>query len=357
MAMIVSRDGKVAKKVERSSFAHEDYLQEYIHKNPESIPLYEIKEDLRLLIVAREFPTDSGPIDAVGIDQDGEIYLVETKLYRNPDKRQVVAQVLDYGASLWHATDTSGFMDEIGAHVNKTFHVTLGQKLKDFFEIDDERATILLDNTRRNFLGGKFRFVVLMDALHGQLRNLITFINQNSEFDIFAVEMEYYQHDDYEFVIPRLFGAEVKKTPGGDGSSAKRKKWDEKTFTDDLRGRLHGADFEAVMRLYAFSGKKADEIGWGTGAYRGSFNPKFSKISAKSIYTVYSDGTLQINFGWLTDSDRARSYRHKFAQQLAKLNGLSLPKNCEDSWVNVPVQKWGGVLDDFMRVIEELIGQ
>jgi len=263
MAMIVSRNGKVAKKVERSSFEHEDYLQEYIHKNPESIPLYDIKEDLRLLIVAREFPTDSGPIDAVGIDQDGEIYLVETKLYRNPDKRQVVAQVLDYGASLWHATDTSGFMDEIAAHANKTFQVTLGQKLKEFFEIDEERAAILLDNARRSFLAGKFRFVVLMDTLHGPLKNLVTFINQNSEFDIFAVEMEYYKHDDYEFVIPRLFGAEVKKTSGGAGSSGKRKKWDEKTFTDDLRRRLRGAELEAVMRLYAFSSKKADEIGWG----------------------------------------------------------------------------------------------
>lgn len=40
-------------------------------------------------------------IDAVALDQNGDIYLIETKLYKNPDKRQVIAQVLDYGASLW----------------------------------------------------------------------------------------------------------------------------------------------------------------------------------------------------------------------------------------------------------------
>jgi len=101
MAIIISKGGKNAKKIEKSSFEKEDYLQKYIYDNPESIPLYDIKDDIRLLILVREFSTESGPIDAIGIDADGNIYLIETKLYKNPDKRTVVAQVLDYGASLW----------------------------------------------------------------------------------------------------------------------------------------------------------------------------------------------------------------------------------------------------------------
>lgn len=32
------------------------------------------------MILAREFPTGSGAIDALGVDQDGELYLIETKL-------------------------------------------------------------------------------------------------------------------------------------------------------------------------------------------------------------------------------------------------------------------------------------
>ncbi len=50
-----------------------------------------------------------------------------------------------------------------------------------------------------------------MDTLHEQLKSLILYINQNSEFDIFAVELKYYKHASYEIVIPRLFGSEVKK--------------------------------------------------------------------------------------------------------------------------------------------------
>src|SRR3989338_6877041 len=122
MAIIISEGGKNAKRVDKSSFEREDYLQGYIYENPDSIPLYEIKENIRLLILAREFPTDSGPIDAIGVDRDGEIYLIETKLYKNADKRLVVAQVLDYGASLWRSgLDFNEFVRVLEINVNGKF--------------------------------------------------------------------------------------------------------------------------------------------------------------------------------------------------------------------------------------------
>ncbi|MFQ3675128.1 MAG: hypothetical protein SNJ64_01125 [Endomicrobiia bacterium] len=139
MAIIISKNGKNAQKIDKSTFKKEDYLQKYIHDNPESIPLYDIKEDIRLLILAREFPTDSGPIDALGVDKDGKIYLVETKLYKNPDKRLVVAQVLDYGAFLWRSySNFDKFARILDEKVHEKFGVNLDQKLGDFFGIDDE---------------------------------------------------------------------------------------------------------------------------------------------------------------------------------------------------------------------------
>ena len=115
MSLIISSNGGKAVKIEKSSFEKEDYLQQYIYENPESIPLYEIKEDIRLLILAREFPTNSGPIDAIGIDKYGELYIVETKLYANTDKRRVIAQSLDYGAALWkHSNDFNEFLKILG---------------------------------------------------------------------------------------------------------------------------------------------------------------------------------------------------------------------------------------------------
>lgn len=215
MAIIISKNGKNAVRLDKSSFELEDHLQQYIYDNPETIPLYDIKEDIRLLILAREFATQSGLIDAIGIDKDGEIYLVETKLYKNPDKRTVVAQVLDYGASLWFRfTDFNDFITQINVHTTKDFKQELNQRIHDFFGLSEEEVDTLLQNTKQNLKDGNFKFVVLMDHLHDQLKDLIIFLNNNSEFTVYAVELEYYKHKEFEILIPKLYGAQVKKDLG-----------------------------------------------------------------------------------------------------------------------------------------------
>lgn len=212
MTIIITEDGRNAKKIEQTPFGLEDKLQEYIYQNPESIPLYDVKEDVKLLILAREFNTASGPIDAIGIDRDGEIYLVETKLYKNPDKRTVVAQVLDYGASLWKSqTDFNSFIFALNSSVQKTFNTSVHERIQQYFNIDDAHLSTLLEHMKQNLMEGNLKFVVLMDNLHSQLKDLILYINQNSKFDIYGVELEYYKHESYEIIIPKLFGAEVKK--------------------------------------------------------------------------------------------------------------------------------------------------
>ena len=57
MTIIISKGSTGAQKVDKSDFEKEGYLQEYIHKNPEAIPVYEIQEDKKLFVAAREFPT------------------------------------------------------------------------------------------------------------------------------------------------------------------------------------------------------------------------------------------------------------------------------------------------------------
>jgi hypothetical protein len=212
MAIIISKNGKDAVKVDPSDFQLEDQLQEYIYNNPEAVPLYEINEDIRLLVLAREFPTGSGPIDALGVDQSGQIYLIETKLYKNSDKRLVVAQVLDYGASLWrHSVNFDEFVSTLSSRSQHAFGMSLERKLQDYFDLDIAGTDLLLTNVQKNLNTGTFKFVVLMDKLHDRLRDLIVYMNSNSNFDIYAVELEYYRHNDLEIIIPKLYGAEVKK--------------------------------------------------------------------------------------------------------------------------------------------------
>ncbi len=212
MTLIISKDGKESKKLERTPFGLENNLQDYIHKNPDAIPLYEIKEDIKLLVLVREFPTESGSIDALGIDEDGEIYLIETKLYKNQDKRQVVAQVLDYGASLWsNYRSFDEFLLEVNKGLEKQEQGNIQARIAEFFGFEEAEVDELLESIKLNLQSGKFKFVILMDSLHQALKDLIVFLNQNSEFDIYAVELEYYKHEEFDITIPKLFGAQVKK--------------------------------------------------------------------------------------------------------------------------------------------------
>jgi hypothetical protein len=210
MAIIISEDGAPAEKVEDSEFGLESNLQKLIHDNPNTVPLYEIDDDTQLFIAAREFPTNSGPIDALGFDAKGNIYVIETKLQKNPDKRYVVAQALDYGASLWrHSTDFEAFISRLDEKTMNAFGEKFEEKFLSFF--GDTADPDFLTKIQSNLSDGVIKFVVLMDTLHDNLKDLVLYVNQNSKFDLYAVELKYYKHKTFEILIPKLYGAEVKK--------------------------------------------------------------------------------------------------------------------------------------------------
>ncbi len=347
MAIVVSRNGRDAKEIERSPIEQEGYLQKYIYDNPESLPLSEIKEDISLFIIAREFPTSSGPIDALGIDSAGEIYLIETKLYKNPDKRLVVAQILDYGASLWHGyNDFSEFVRIIDDQVNEKFNVGLNQKLRDRFGIADEGVSALLENIERNLNDGNFRFVVLMDRVSSKLKDLIVFMNQNTKFDIFAAEMEFYKYEDYEILITKMFGLEVKKNIGGPGRRGTI--WTEKEFFDSVENEVSDKAITNVIKeLYEFTRKESSRPPWLKRPTKyGIFN-FFVRENDKdySLFNVRSYGCIRF-YGL--------NRRNEFRKGLQDL-GLDILDDAKEREFRLDVFKEEVSLEDFKKVVMKLV--
>lgn len=171
----------------------------------------QIREGSRILVLAREFATESGPIDLLAVDDQGSLYVIETELYRNPDKRMVVAQVLDYGAALWkHASDFGQFRVNLEESMQRQWHATLEDQIRTTFGVDEEGTERILSNLKDCLEDGRFRFLVLMDQVHDQLRDLVSYLNANSTFQLYCVELEYYQHDGDEILIPHVYGAEAK---------------------------------------------------------------------------------------------------------------------------------------------------
>jgi hypothetical protein len=353
MSIIISSNGKNAIKVNKSSFDKENNLQKYIYDNPESIPLYEIKEDIKLLILGREFQTNSGPIDAIGIDKYGDLYIIETKLYKNADKRTVVAQALDYGAALWkHANNFDEFLYTINEHTQKAFHLSVKEKIKEFFNIEDEEIVQILEKTKANLNDGVFHFVVLMDKIDDRLKDLILFVNQNSQFNIYAVLFEYYQHENYEIIIPKIFGTEVKKDirVSSQNKSSERRKWTEVELLNEAQQTLDTEVYSAFKQLFDFSKDNTDFVRLGTGISTGSFGPVYESICPRSLFTLRTNGTLSFNFQWIIGTERADQFKKYYFNKLKEI-GFELNEDDLEKFPTFNSNIWIGKTDSIIEVL------
>lgn len=201
---------------------------------------------------------------------------------------------------------------------------------------------------------GKFQFVVLLDKVESRLKDLVSFINQNSRFTLYPVEFEYYKFEDYQIIIPKLYGTEIKKSTDPQ-SSGIRKQWDEGSFFEDAERKLVQKQLQSVRKLYEFSKNTANDISFGSGSENSSFNPKFFNISKRSAYTIYSNGTLALNFKWLHDTDKAERISDEFKEMVSKINGFIIPQNYRDRNVRIPIETWSLVVDDFILAVKDLI--
>ncbi len=355
MTVIITKNGKNAEKISESKFADEDNLQNFIHENPDCVPLYELDEDIRLLILAREVPTQSGPIDAIGTDANGEVYIIETKLYKNPDKRLVIAQVLDYGASISENVDNELlFFQTIEKKVNSHFQMSISEKLTDFYDITAEDSNEIIESFKENLEEGNFRFVVLMDHLEKRLKDLIAFINRNSRFDLYGVELEHYKYETFEITIPKLFGSEIKKEIAKKAGFSRRRTWNESSFFEEVNSKLNDNDANTIKSLFNYLSENSDQIRWGTGSIKGSFNPIFLKVGPKSMLSIFTDGTLQLNYAWFIDNEQQNIFREQFRKSFGQILNIP-PEDGHSRYPTFPISEWGKLSRDIIIRISALL--
>ena len=353
MSIIINEPGSGTTRLEPKSIPRETFLQDYVQDHPEVLPLNEIRDEIRLFVVAKEFNTGSGPIDVLALDDRGGIYLIETKLYKNSDKRTVVAQVLDYGASLWRKYTTAAeFVEDIReATRTLTGGNSLEEKLGGSFGVDDGAVQEILEAVGENLKEGSFHFVVLMDVIDDRLKDLIAFVNENSRFSVYGVELDFYEYKGLEIVIPRIYGAEVKKDVAT--AQSRRRKWNQKLFFEDARNKLTEEYVDALWKLFEYCRKSSNRIDWGSGANTGSFNPKFSVVSAtKSVISVMSDGRISINFGWLNEGEPCDLFVKEFGVRVQNKIGLTLPANYSEQYPEFGPELWTSKVDVLIESLD-----
>lgn len=69
------------------------------------------------------------------------------------------------------------------------------------------------------------------------------------------------------------------------------------------------------------------EISWGTGQLNGSYSIKESTISHRSLFSVYSNGRLSFNSGWINGDETSERGREAIKNLITTNVGLSVPEN------------------------------
>ena len=193
---ILQLDGaKISVSVERR-FDSERELHDAVAAHPEVLP----SEDLGLgplVAIGTELDFGAGPLDLLAADPLGRLVIVEFKRgTENPDVRKVVAQVLDYGASLWRTS-----YDEVGARCVGAARPALPdlatiaaagfEKLDVSFDPDAFQAGVeaVLDS-------GEFVFLYVGRDLDERTRRIMTYLAEGPRMRFFAVEVDYFRAGD-----------------------------------------------------------------------------------------------------------------------------------------------------------------
>ncbi len=364
MTIIVSKEGKDSEKVEKSDFIKEDKIQELIHNNVEHLPFYGQDESIRLLSLGREFPTHHGPIDVIGIDDLGGIYIIEAKLHKNSTRREVVAQVMDYASAIWaEYKNFEEFEKKIKERTGLQNLQEFIEKNNPFSDIEDNDIEQIVQKVKQNIQTGNFKFVIVMDKLDEKLTNIIDFLNSKSSFSIYAVTFDYYKPEGFEIIIPNVYGRESEKASTIKSTSV-RNNWNKDDFDEVFSKTNHNTKTkEAIESLITFTKNKMPkewENWWheyfGGRGKEPKFFGCFPEVSDgdRSVFEIYSEkGDMRIYVKSIATFNAP--LLEKFLQ-LCDVNNFEIIKKKFDSGareVHFKRDEWVPKVKDFLSILEK----
>jgi len=198
----------------------EGWFQNLLFKNPSIIPIDEIEPVFGPMIpVAREMPTDKGPVDIVYISATGYLTLVETKLFRSPEARRiVVAQIVDYAAAvskwtyedLCNAVRAKRRLDENEQSTASDPHEGDKDPIKALVcDHPDYDEALFIDSVSRNLTQGRFLLLIVGDGIQSGVEHLAETLARTPHlgFTLSLLELALFKtgtSDKEYFVQPRV---------------------------------------------------------------------------------------------------------------------------------------------------------
>lgn len=343
-------------------------LQRILELNPDLIPGDQINpsDPRRWLVIKREMPVPDPStgdsrwsIDLFFADQDAMPTFIECKRYNDTRaKREVVGQMLEYAAN-GHYYWTKDEMRTYAEKAAEKNGLSLDEEIKRLQPEETESVDAFFQHVQDNLREGQVRLVFFMEESPPELKSVVDFLNKQMErSEVLLVEARQYEHDGKKIVIPILFGyteeaRQIKKTVSV--TTGQRRKWDKDSFFSEARDRLSEFEFTAVKRLFDKSQELKCEFSWGTGKISGSFSAKWSHLGQYSVYSVFSNGSITINYGSLKNTPEQLEFIAFLKDELKNRVDLAAPIDYERRYPNYKIDQWAIKADKLLEVLESML--
>lgn len=339
--LAITPDGGVT-ALEPTTFNLEVDLQDLLRDYPRVLlAANDEYSDRRIWTIGYEVGTSAGTIDLLMLDSTGEVWVVETKLRKNPQvNKHVVGQVLAYAscAAEWTEADLVAIADR---YLVSSVHDVLAK------DVGAERAEVILGAAARKLSDGDLTCVVVVDELPTVLQRVVEFVNDHATFTLLAMQIGVVEHDGTRFVIPTVTGATVTRTTaagGGRGTLSYEELYD--STTDQFKALVARLDAWATANRY-----RSDQMAK-------SRSRKYVTADGQFILRIYpavpgKDEREPIEL-WVDVLHKAgmSAEVERLRQRLRDLTGEEHPSNQQWQFpITVAVDRW----DDFVAFIDDYL--
>jgi len=276
MKILIRRQGENKwDSLSYKGFTEEAGLQKLLFEEPDIIPIEDLSDaslaPIRLMLKEVGLP-GSGSTDLVGIDAKGNIYIMETKLAKNPEaKRQVIGQILEYAAYMHE----KGF-DWLDSVVKKQKGVSLSEYFEHQNDPNWDKETFE-QNIADNLASGTFKLFIVVDEINSDLQRIINYMRNVLKVEIYALELKYFKDaTGMEILVPTMHGGKRPPPPPPPPGTWER-------FREDAEKRVDEDTLKTLEELYKFS-CQIGRVDFGRGKVYKTFR----------LWLPYKDGVLNL---------------------------------------------------------------
>lgn len=325
-------------QIKHDEYKGEIELQDLILENSQ-IVLNPISGDEEAYVKVKEFSVEGKSIDILIISKRGNVYIIETKLYRNSRYREAVAQVLEYASLLYRESNRNM------------------EKLMENLGLDPEVGDELIDTIQENLENGNYNLVVVMDQIPEEFKHVMEFMNTKPGFELYALEVREYLSEKFQegaLLEIELYGKTERKT------GPVRVHWaiqDISKEIDMIQDEVAKSVYQEIFRYIMEKQREYPEevnIKIGTGKTP-SFGVAFNKLGGRMLlrWAIEEGFYMQIFFDM---ADKSKEWQINLLKTIAeKLRqaGINLPSDYLSREPGFNFNIWGSRFN----TIKEIIGQ